>query len=811
MRRTAAIATTFTLLAGLLAAPSSAQAAGTPGVLEGTITEYETGKPLPGACARVLSTAWNELATACADADGHYATTPLQANVQFRVQFTATGHADRWGPNEPTVFTSGGYGVTATDGRTLDAALPARAGTVSGRVTDPEGSGESLLYVEARVGGVRKGTARTKADGTYELTGLVPGTYDVVTYGGCLPEVTVAAVVVTDGGSTAVDSHHATRNCTGGNRTFAGKVVDGLTGAAIPNASYRVVAYAFDFEVAAGFSDATGAYLVDGLTSSLNTHRVEVSAPGYAKQWAYGGRTMSMGSPFNPGMTEIPLAPAWGGLQGRVTAPDGQPVKATVTIFGPARLRRSQVTAADGSYSFADLPPGDWTLQIQHATLGTQWYPQVPPSTTTTSAPPNAGHITIVPDTVATLNEQYAERAHVAVTLLDTVTGQPIIDGCVTVYGSSVFDPPAQSCTNANGVYRMDVPPAISGAVNAESPGAFLGNQTGIAMASGQTVPITLRLQPAGTITVPIQHNPDGTIPPVCVLVVPKTTFSTLGSELGPWCNTNTGVSQDSITVGKLSLGPVQLFVWASDASQGSQWLGTVGGTGQREQAAVIDVRRGANTSPVVKLDAAATVWGSVSGQVSGSGLTVLAGGMTPGFHSQCGTNYVYAYCMDNDSAYQLRLGPYAWPLEAYAPSVGLTWSGGAGSRADAQLVQLQAGAYVRYDLTLKPGGDFTLDVPEGTTGWRLETFDARTGDAAGIFVTHTVSSVARGPHLVHAVYTANGSEHSCWLYDTSVPLRKPNPIFYAGFDGQSTRLTIRPGVTCLDQVPSLATPLPRR
>jgi Carboxypeptidase regulatory-like domain len=804
MRRTAAIAISAVFL-GLLTAPTPARAADTPATVTGTITDAETGAPLPGACAHLYTSVWEELATACADDAGHYVTPQLQANLFFWVKFSAAGHADRWAPQEPTVFTSGQYVVSTTDSKTIDTSLPTRTGTISGRITDPEGRGESLIHVDARVGGVTKASARTKTDGTYELPGLVPGTYDIVTYSGCLATVTVGTFGVAASGSVTADFHYQNRICTPTNLTFAGKVIDGLTGTAIPGVSYRVVHQPYNFEVAAGVSDSTGAYQVDGLTPSpLYPYRVQASAAGYPQQWANGGLTMTTGGTFNPGVTEIPLTAEWGGLQGKITGPDGQPVQATVVITGTdrARGRLSQVSAADGSYSFPKLAPGDWILRISNSQLGLQWYPQLAPTGSSITPPPNAGHIKVGPGSVTTVNEQFAERSHLEVTLRDTVSGQPITDGCVS--GGSLSVPPI--CTNTNGVYRLDLPPNTSGWIGASSPSAFPINNGAVAMPAGQTVPVTLSMRPAGRITVPIQHNPDGSVPPVCVIVVPKTQFSTPAGQLWlHWCNTNGASPTDTITTGQLELGPVQLFVVAEDSSQGSQWLGAQGGTGQRERAAVIDVRRGSNQSPVVKLDPSAYVWGYIRGDVSGAGIAVLAGGMTPGFHSWCEEyNHVYADCTNNDDEYDLRLGPYAWPLEAFMSTLGMGWSGGAASRADAQLVQLEAGKSLRYDLTTRYGGDFTLDVPDGTTGWRIETFDAKTGDAAGVFVDHTVSSVARGPHLLHAAYTTNGVQMSCWLYQYNGPTRKLNPIFYAGFDGKSTRLTIRPGVTCLNRIPAL-------
>ena len=57
-------------------------------------------------------------------------------------------------------------------------------------------------------------------------------------------------------------------------------------------------------------------------------------------------------------------------LRGQITDETGAVVPgATVTLTGPAGLSKSATTANDGSYAFAGLPPGDYTVQVSASQL----------------------------------------------------------------------------------------------------------------------------------------------------------------------------------------------------------------------------------------------------------------------------------------------------------------------------------------------------------------------------------------------------------------------------------------------------------
>lgn len=827
-RRQAAVLS-LTLSASLLAAPSSGYAAPDPipGVIQGTITETETGAPLPGACAHFFAIDWIEAAVACADDAGQYATVGLDTTKTYRIKFTANDHADRYFPDRPTIFNIGALAANPA-GSIVNASLPKLFGSIRGRITVPEGTGQSMIQINAVLNGTTVGISRTRSDGSYELDGLPPGDYQIwVPSQSCLPGGYIMegaarkSFTLTAGTVIAVDYQFANRSCTS-DTTFDGRVVDAVTGAPIPNADFRIVASTYNFEVATGHSGPDGSYSVAGVGPWPNSagYRVQVNATGYPTQWANGGVVMSAGGSFTPSSTRIPVSPGFGELRGRIIGPDGVPVQATVSAIGAGNFLGSvtTVSAADGSFSFPQLGAGPWALRFSHPQLGLQWYHQVAYTSTTTST--NVPSVTVTPGNVTTVEEQYADRVHIAVTLLDKASGQPIRNACVQ--GSAEAGPTVSTCAAADGVYRLDVAPGtvhwrVSTApdhlldVASEGPGWY-----GTA-AAGQQLESTVRLRPGGRITLTVARNPDGSIPGVCLRAVQVSWLSEPAPEgIGPGCNLVNGQPVETFTTGVIPVGATQLFVVPQDQTQGVQWLGASGGTGMRQNAAVINVQQGQPvTGPTIKVDRAGYITGTVNseGMTTGygrAGVSVRAGGLDSGRDKGCSYEERVADCTDAYGDYRLALGPYAWPLEFYVSDRAQTWSGGAASRLDAQLITVQAGQTTTYAIGLRYAGQFTVTPPSGGSSFALQAYDARTGDPAGTF-SSTGSSAPRGPLLLRADYVVNSTFTSCWLWQDPQPWQKPSGIFYAGFDGKSTPITIRPGVNCLSQAPGLLAVLPRR
>jgi len=312
--------------------------------------------------------------------------------------------------------------------------------------------------------------------------------------------------------------------------------------------------------------------------------------------------------------------------------------------------------------------------------------------------------------------------------------------------------------------------------------------------------------QPTGTITLSVQDRADGAIPKFCAFVVAVTgrPAPLVSAEFCNWGYGENVPVLETVTSGPLQVRQYRIFVSAWDFDLGAQWLGINGGTGQPELAAVIDVQPGANSAPMIKLDPAGYIQGNVIGMGNGGSITVNAGGLTPGHYGSCNPAMREVDCVFvANQLFNLRLGPYAWQVEAHNKT-GHAWSGGATTRRNAQLVQVQIGKVTRYDLTLRTGGQFTVVHP-AYYSWRLETFDAVTGDPGGVLWPGVGSDILNRPLLLRMAYkvAVDQPEQSCWVFYPQSRRTPRTGIFYAGFAGQSPTVTVEPGTTCLSRMPT--------
>lgn len=193
------------LLSGLLTAPP---ATADPGVVTGVVTAEATGQPVAGACVTLFDLELNEVAAACAGADGHYEV-PAVAEGNYKARATADGYSEIWAHSRGSAQAA--Y-VVYLPGM-LNFALRQGSGTLRGLVTV---DGGPAVGAEVSITDVNQrwwSTVNTAADGTYVFTGLKPDSYVVhVVFGdrdqwvpqkSSFPEA--AAYPVADGQETVVD------------------------------------------------------------------------------------------------------------------------------------------------------------------------------------------------------------------------------------------------------------------------------------------------------------------------------------------------------------------------------------------------------------------------------------------------------------------------------------------------------------------------------------------------------------------------------------------------------------------------------
>ena len=112
--------------------------------------------------------------------------------------------------------------------------------------------------------------------------------------------------------------------------------------------------------------------------------------------------------------------------------------------------------------------------------------------------------------------------------------------------------------------------------MTADSTTSYRGATQRITVVSGQTVSITIALEPAGRLVIPIDRY-NGSVPSVCAYVA----HERLGVPESSGCN----FSSTLLVIDAVPVGPVQLFV-VPENNGGAQWLGASGGTGVRQLAA---------------------------------------------------------------------------------------------------------------------------------------------------------------------------------------------------------------------------------
>ncbi|MEU8257932.1 carboxypeptidase regulatory-like domain-containing protein [Micromonospora inaquosa] len=244
---------------------------------------------------------------------------------------------------------------------------------------------------------------------------------------------------------------------------------------------------------------------------------------------------------------------------------------------------------------------------------------------------------------------------------------------------------------------------------------------------------------PGGVRTVVRDAATGAPVPRACAALVPVDAAAlaavTLGEDqLGRYagCADEQGV----LVAGDVAPGRYRLLVRPYDTTtHGWQWVGRHGGTGDREQARVVQVRAGAVTGvPDVRLDPPGTVVGVVTDAATGAPVSRARVMVVP---------YVpdpkyddHGPMTDEDGRYTITgLGPYHWPVQFAAAGLATVWSGGVGSRQQARPVRVRAQQTATLNQALPAGTPLSgaVRVDELLTYAQVVAFDAATGDLAGV------------------------------------------------------------------------------
>lgn len=364
-------------------------------VLRGTVTDVETGDPIPYARVDLYEKQgehWQGLSTSAhADRRGRYEFTGVWG--AYRLLAVDSGyqtHGYAFHPAAPSVEEGETVVVAAGAHVTADVGIPMKpqTSTITGTVTS-RGDGRAGVDVEAELlhegRWVSMSAATTDADGRYRAFAAVPGTYRVRFSDptGQLPDrwwdakasaADATPLVVSTGGSqvTDVDIDLGPPPATG---RIAGTVT-GPTGTPAPDIDVTV--YEWDdiaqrwTNVAEAASDATGSYAIPGLPEgayrvgfdddsgllAAEFHRDSPSVQGGTDVQVTDGNEVRVDAELAPGPGHI------GGVASRIGTSSVEDLRVV------AYARRGGIWQAvaetrpqpGGQYEITDLPPGTYRL-----------------------------------------------------------------------------------------------------------------------------------------------------------------------------------------------------------------------------------------------------------------------------------------------------------------------------------------------------------------------------------------------------------------------------------------------------------------
>ena len=701
-----------TMIVGALLPASAALADTTPGSITGHLVDGTT--PVPNVTVDVISPDFSFAGEATTDATGAFTVSDIPPG-SYIVQFSLPGGLTQYSHGKTSFAAADLIAVTA-GATTSDEETVIPHGALGGTLTDSTGAPVANATAQvASAGSSIFLTAQTDATGHY-LVPIVPaGTYSVSffvpdgigqTAHGKPQGALGDQFTVTVGATTTVDEQLVAPG------SFTGRVT---TAQGLPAAGVAVYA-TNQFGSQFSQTDANGQYTVKVFPG---TYQLQFQHGESLSQWAHGQLSQSTAQSFTvaSGATAVvdeQLLPT-GTIAGHLTDSNGQPVQF------------AGISITDGThFFFSHVFNGDWQTEIYPGTYIVDFHPFGSPTgdqwaTGKTSAA-MADHFTVQAGQTTRVDDQLAAPGTVTVTVVDSVTGVPV-QYCAVIGGSSF------ACSDSNGRASVQVLPGVL-VVDITPRDNHLRITTTATVVSGQNTALSLTATPGAAITTTVRDSETGApLRNICVSA-DKTTEPYPLSGPGA-CTDATGV----VTVSGLAAGSYNLFALSQDSVHGHQWVGSSGGTGLQQKAAVTALTVGqAVTVPDIKMDKAGTLTGIIRDKATGAPI--------PGSFASFATHptgegptEVDARADDNGSYTFTDLGPYDWPIFYHAAGYAGEWSGNTGDRLNANPITIKAGKTRIHNVTLGTGVTLTGRVtdPNGLPqSGRITVFNTDSRDEIG-------------------------------------------------------------------------------
>jgi 5-hydroxyisourate hydrolase-like protein (transthyretin family) len=720
LRRLGLAALSGVLAVGALTAPATA-AAGR-GTVQGTFTT-DSGEPIAGASVYAYTAGDQEfLADATTDDDGRYKLRNVRA-TDVKVQFHTMGMT-QWAHRQADFDSATTLTVPADGTLAVDERL-SPTGTLSGRLTEASGEPAAWVAVQAFTSEDESATyGYTDENGQYALS-VLPGAYKVQflrdateQWATGKTERDAADVVRVAAGQTVqVDDTLLATGTLGGRLTAS----DGS-----PLVYATVSLYRDDTYVTATSTDEDGRYLFAGVLPGA--YRVGFALEGGATQYIPGTAIRSGATAFPVTAGEHTTADdalvAVGRMQGRLTDTSGRPVAEHYVDIRPtdenSEVSFETTTGEDGTWSVEGVFPVDYVVSFIKPDYSRRQYAYG--KGTAAAADP----ITVEPGATATVDDTWADGATLIVRATDAVTGAPVSDFCAWVSGID-----AGGCTDGTELEITDLAAGTFGV--SVSPGEksfyLYADDRDTTLTAGRVTTLSVPLTQGGKASATITDRVTGA--PVRGACVDLAVLGRggLGDGQGIACSNAGG----KLTTPALRPGTYEMFAYGVDGL-GHQWVGPTGGTGDQRAAARLTVKAGKIAkAPAVLLDRAGTITGTLT---DGAGEPLADANV--GYSSwSSGAGPSHGTETDAEGRWSLDvLGPYAWPLQ-FSAGPARVWSGGGGNRFTAETIPVTSGATTTYDMALDPAaalaGTVTLATGSDDTWWRLEAYNAVTGDPVGV------------------------------------------------------------------------------
>ena len=424
----------------------------------------------------------------CTLADGTYQISAAPAG-SYDVAFSdPTGlYSTQWydGTTAGASTQSGAVPVAVTDGGTVsvNATMALGQGNVSGTVTSASTGaalGDVCEYLYQPGGTTDAYSSCTLANGTFQVTGVASGSYDVAfsdptglyatqwydgTAAGASTQSGAVPVAVTDGGTVSVNATMAL-----GQGNVSGTVTSASTGAALGDVCEYLYQPGGTTDAYSSCTLANGTFQVTGVASG--SYDVAFSDPTglYATQW-YDGTAAGASTQYgavavtvtNGGTVEVDatMAPGQGTLSGTVTSASTGAALGDVCAYlyqpgSTSGTPYADCTLADGTYSVNGAQAGSYDVEFYdpQGLYVSQWYNGTAAGASTQSG---AVAVAVTPGGTVEVDASMAlGQGTLSGTVTSASTGAALGDVCAYLYQpGSTSGTPYADCTLDDGTYQV--------------------------------------------------------------------------------------------------------------------------------------------------------------------------------------------------------------------------------------------------------------------------------------------------------------------------------------------------------------------